>query len=501
MFNCGYEYRSTDQVISIYNSLGGKRQALDPIDSKRESPVLSMYVCGLTPQDRAHLGHALMAMRFDMVRRYLSYRRLDVKFVQNVTDIDDKIIAKVLSQNVDPMQMTRQYTDEFYECASKLHVLPVDELTRVSDFIPEIIAFIEELIARDFAYATKDGNVYFKVEKKEDYGKLSNQNISKLHESVRKEIEKDKESPLDFALWKRDESTALSRPSPWGVGRPGWHIECSVMAHETLGAAIDIHGGALDLKFPHHENEIAQSEAHSGGNFASVWMHCGLLNIEGQKMSKSLNNFVTVVESLERYGVTPIRYAVARHHYRSHLDLTNKLIRESLNALLDFHKLFDSLPTPELVASSVTELGDEAQALARKFELAMDNDFNSPEALVVLDQARSKLVASLGKGCSTEDKHVREVVYTIKALGNILGLFFDSLETVQREGLRAMASMLGSEVLTPSDVQEMLNERREARTQKDFARSDAIRDSLKAKGIEVLDSSEGSSWRFVGAMS
>jgi cysteinyl-tRNA synthetase len=181
--------------------------------------------------------------------------------------------------------------------------------------------------------------------------------------------------------------------------------------------------------------------------------------------------------------------------------LTNKLIRESLNALLDFHKLFDSLPTPELVASSVTELGDEAQALARKFELAMDNDFNSPEALVVLDQARSKLVASLGKGCSTEDKHVRELVYTIKALGNILGLFFDSLETVQREGLRAMASMLGSEVLTPSDVQEMLNERREARTQKDFARSDAIRDALKGKGIEVLDSSEGSSWRFVGAMS
>jgi cysteinyl-tRNA synthetase len=188
MFNCGYEYRSTERVVSVYNSLGGKREALDPIDKRAELPRVSMYVCGLTPQDRAHLGHALMAMRFDIVRRYLAYRRLDVQFVQNVTDIDDKIIAKVLSQGVDPKEMTRNYTEEFYKCVSKLHVLPVDTLTRVSDFIPQIISFIEELIRKDFAYATPEGNVYFRVSKKNDYGKLSNQNVSKLHESVRKEI-------------------------------------------------------------------------------------------------------------------------------------------------------------------------------------------------------------------------------------------------------------------------------------------------------------------------
>lgn len=499
MFNCGYEYRSTEQVVSVYNSLGGKREALDPIDKRAELPRVSMYVCGLTPQDRAHLGHALMAMRFDIVRRYLGYRRLDVQFVQNVTDIDDKIIAKVLSQGVDPMEMTRNYTEEFYQCVSKLHVLPVDTLTRVSDFIPEIISFIEELIRKDFAYATPEGNVYFRVSKKNDYGKLSNQNVSKLHESVRKEIEKDKESGLDFALWKSDQSTNLSSESPWGIGRPGWHIECSVMAHETLGAQIDIHGGALDLKFPHHENEIAQSEAHSGARFASVWMHCGLLNIEGQKMSKSLNNFVTVVDGLERYGVTPIRYAVARHHYRSNLDLTNKLIRESLNALLDFHKLFEAVATDDVVAKSVGELGDKAQAIARKFEVAMDSDFNSPEAVVVLDQARSEVSAALAKGVCAEDPELQEVVFVIKSLGAILGLFFDSLETVQREGLCAMASMLGSEVLAPPDVEALLNERRQARADKDFARSDAIRDELKAKGIEVLDSKDGSAWRFVSS--
>lgn len=497
MFNCGHEYRSTDQAISIYNSLGGKRVALDPLDSSEISPVVSMYVCGLTPQDRAHLGHALMGMRFDIVRRYLQYRNLHVRFVQNVTDVDDKIIAKVISHGVDPIEMTRRYTDEFYTYLSKLHVLPVDHLTRVSEFIPQIIRYIQELIDKDFAYATPEGNVYFKVNKKSDYGKLSNQNVSKLHESVRKEIEKDKESALDFALWKHDESTSLSSPSPWGIGRPGWHIECSVMASETLGAQIDIHGGALDLKFPHHENEIAQSEAHSGKDFASVWMHCGLLNIEGQKMSKSLNNFVTLVDGLERYGTTPIRYAVARHHYRSHLDLNNKLIRESLNALLDYHKLFARISTDTVVASSVLELGEEAQSVARAFESAMNSDFNSPEALVVLDKARARVQAALDQGADIEDASLVEVVYVIKSLGNIVGLFFDSLEKIQDDGLRAMSSILGGARRTPSDIERLLEERVQARALKDFNRSDAIRDELKGCGIEVLDSKEGSAWRFL----
>ena len=269
------------------------------------------------------------------------------------------------------------------------------------------------------------------------------------------------------------------------------------MASETLGAQIDIHGGALDLKFPHHENEIAQSESHSGKDFASVWMHCGLLNIEGQKMSKSLNNFVTLVDGLERYGATPIRYAVARHHYRSHLDLNNKLIRESLNALLDYHKLFARISTDTVVASSVLELGEEAQSVARAFESAMNSDFNSPEALVVLDKARARVQAALDQGADIEDASLVEVVYVIKSLGNIVGLFFDSLEKIQDDGLRAMSSILGGARRTPSDIERLLEERVQARALKDFNRSDAIRDELKGCGIEVLDSKEGSAWRFL----
>jgi cysteinyl-tRNA synthetase len=351
MFHSAHEYRASRKPITIYTSLGGTRVALDPLDQSHIHPKLLVYVCGLTPQDHSHLGHGLMAMRFDMVRRYLMYRRLNVFFMQNVTDIDDKIITKVLQIGVDPLQMTREYTDEFYRELRRLHVLPVDHLSRVTECVPQIISFIEELITKGFAYATPEGNVYFDVAKKEDYGKLSNQNVSMLFESVRKEAEKDKRSAVDFALWKADSSTKLSHPSPWGVGRPGWHIECSVMIHDTLGPRIDIHGGALDLKFPHHENEIAQSEAHSGGDFASIWMHCGLLNIDGQKMSKSLGNFVKLADGIQRYGVAPLRFAIARQHYRSAIDLSDKLLRETLHSLLDFHRLFERVPTDGLQVS------------------------------------------------------------------------------------------------------------------------------------------------------
>jgi cysteinyl-tRNA synthetase len=221
------EYREAgSRPISIYNSLGGVRAQLNPLDPSPHNPRVLVYVCGLTPQDRPHIGHGLMGMRFDMIRRYMLYRRLNVVFVQNVTDIDDKIIAKVLSLGVDPIEMTRRYTDEFYQALGKLHVLPVDKLTKVTEFVPQIISFIEQLIERGFAYATPEGNVYFDVAKKDDYGKLSRQDVSKLYESVRKEVERDKRAPVDFALWKRDDSTSLSAPSPWGVGRPGWHIEC-----------------------------------------------------------------------------------------------------------------------------------------------------------------------------------------------------------------------------------------------------------------------------------
>lgn len=487
------EYRSSPRKIAVYNTLGSEKVALDPIDQAASNPEVKMYVCGLTPQEHSHIGHGLMSVRFDIVRRYLDYRRLRVNFVQNVTDIEDKIITKVLATGQDPLAMTRGYTDEFYACLATLKTLPVEKITRVTDFVPQIIRFIEGLISKGFAYVTPEGNVYFDVSKKEDYGKLSNQNTSMLFESVRKELDKQKRSPLDFALWKRDESTKLSQPSPWGVGRPGWHIECSAMIHEVLGDHIDIHGGGLDLKFPHHENEIAQSEAFSGGGFANIWMHSGLLNIGGQKMSKSLNNFIVLSEGLERYGIALLRFVIARQHYRSSIDLTDKLFRDNLNALLDFHRLFARLSGLE--SAQPDTASPECQALIEAFEAAMDNDFNSPEALVTLEKFRSEIAQRLDNG-KAGPADVGGQAKLLLELGHILGLFFYPLEHVEAEGLRVNARILGAEPLSREDVHRLMQERMDVRAAKNFARSDEIRNELAARGVEILDSKAGSTFRF-----
>ena len=487
------EYRASARKITIYNTLGGEKRVFEPIDKSPVAPKVKMYVCGLTPQDHSHMGHGLMAFRFDLIRRYLMYRRLDVHFVQNVTDIDDKIIAKEKELGVDPMVMTRTFTEEFYATIQKFNVLPVDKLVKVTECVPEVIAFIQELIKKGFAYATDDGSVYFDVAKKDDYGKLSNQNTTMLYESVRKELDKEKRSPLDFALWKADQSTTLSRPSPWGIGRPGWHIECSVMIHETLGDHIDIHGGGLDLKFPHHENEIAQSEAYTGGSFSDVWMHSGLLNINGQKMSKSLNNFVRLTDALERYGTEPLKFVIARHHYRSSVDLSDKLFRDNLNALLDFHRLFARVPNARINETLMHD--GETVAVMSAFEVAMDNDFNSPEALVALEQFRAKIVQALdAAGASTAE--IEHRVGVLRELGTILGIFFEALDVIETQGLKIIGHILNASPCTPGEIQGLLTERVEARAAKNFARSDEIRKELAARGVEVLDSKAGSTWRF-----
>jgi cysteinyl-tRNA synthetase len=487
------EYRTSHRKITIYNTLGGEKKVFEPIDTSPVSPKVKMYVCGLTPQDHSHVGHGLMAFRFDMIRRYLTYRRLDVTFVQNVTDIDDKIINKEKELHIDPMVMTRQFTDEFYACMKRLNVLPVDRLVKVTECVPEIITFIEQLIQKEFAYVTEDGSVYFDVSRKDDYGKLSNQNTDMLYESVRKELDKQKRSPFDFALWKADQSTTLARPSPWGIGRPGWHIECSVMIHETLGDHIDIHGGGLDLKFPHHENEIAQSEAYSGGTFSDVWMHSGLLNINGQKMSKSLNNFVALIDAFDTYGTEPLRFVVARHHYRSSIDLSDKLFRDNLNAVLDFHRLLARVPNARVNEAMMNDA--ETVASISAFEAAMDNDFNSPEALVTLEQFRAKIAQSLdAEGVPTPE--IEHRVGVLRELGTILGIFFEGLKEIETQGLKIIAHILNASPCTPEEVETLLAERVEARAAKDFARSDEIRKDLAARGVEVLDSKAGSSWRF-----
>lgn len=493
------EYRASRPVV-VYSSLGGSKAPLNPIDPSDKGTTLTMYVCGLTPQDHPHMGHGLMAIRFDLIRRYLTYRNLDVAFIQNVTDVEDKIIAKSLSSGEDPMVMTRRYTEEFYQCLGVLNVLPVTKLPKVTEYIPEIITFIDQLIKKGFAYEAPDGSVYFNVKKKSDYGKLSNQNVEMLYESVRKEIDKQKNSPLDFALWKRDESSSLSWESPWGKGRPGWHIECSVMIYETLGKKIDIHGGGLDLKFPHHENEIAQSEAFTGESMANVWMHSGLLNINGQKMSKSLNNFITLQEGLDVYGAASLRFVITRHHYRSSIDLTDKLFRDNLNSLLEFHRFFD-----RFADSSKAEDGKNSQSeiahssfcteLIEKFEVAMDNDFNSPEAVVALEQARNSAVTLFDSG-KIDIEEVTIIASTIKELGQVVGLFSMSTGEVEDQGLHFVGTRGDSVKLSPEDIASLISERAAARVNKDFAKADYIRTTLAKGGVEILDNKSGTTWRF-----
>lgn len=472
--------------IQIFNSLGGLKAPFVPLDSS-PTPKVKMYVCGLTPQDHSHLGHGTFAVRFDMVRRYLTHRGYEVTYVQNVTDIDDKIIDRVKKSGEDPIAMTRAFTDEFYGALQKLNVLPVSQLTRVTEFMDKIISFISGLIEKGFAYATEDGNVYFDVAKCSAYGKLSNQDTKMLYESVRKELDKNKHSPLDFALWKRDETSSLSSPSPWGVGRPGWHIECSAMIYEALGPQIDIHGGGLDLKFPHHENEIAQSECFTGKPLANVWMHTGLLNINGQKMSKSLKNFVRLIDAVEKYGPDMLRFVILRHHYRSSIDFTDKLFKDNLNSVLDFYRLFESTG----VTSGKV---DNDSPLTKSFNEAMDNDFNTAESIVVLEQERDRLKQEIkSKGAES----VKPQLIGLRGLCDVLGLFDGTLKQFETDGLSLTGSLRGNSPISPSDLISKLAERIKARESKDYNRSDEIRNELSALGVEILDSKEGSTWRFL----
>jgi len=494
MIRSAQEYRASPRKITIYNTLDGQKRSFDPIDPAATEPRVLMYVCGLTPQDHSHIGHGLSAMRFDLVRRYLEYRRLNVQFIQNVTDIDDKIIDRAARTGEDPLVFTRRFSDEYYECLGRLHVAPVTTLTRVTEFVPQIISFIQGLIEKEFAYVTPEGNVYFDVQKKGDYGKLSNQNTSMLLESVRKELDKQKQSPLDFALWKRDDTSPLSSPSLWGVGRPGWHIECSVMIYETLGPQIDIHGGGLDLKFPHHENEIAQSEAYTGVQMARVWMHSGLLNIDGQKMSKSLNNFIKLTDGIDQFGPDILRFVITRQHYRSAIDLNDKLFKDNLNSILEFHRLFDRAGL-DGDNNGVSSVHEATQALQADFEQAMDNDFNTSEALVALEQERNKILQLIEKqGELASDQ--RSQVRAIRDLGRVLGLFFVDLACVEEQGLKLVSQFLQVSPLSPAEITQMITERNEARAKKNFSRSDELRDEFVRRGIEILDGRSGTSWRF-----
>ena len=470
--------------LTIYNSLSGKKEPFAPI----APPRVRIYNCGITPHDVSHLGHGTAAIRVNMIRRYLKHAGYDVTFVQNVTDVDDKIIARSKILGIPVTEVAERFSKEFTDSQRDLGITAPDHEPKVSEYIPQIIAYVERLVAKGAAYATADGDVYFAVEHKADYGKLSNRRLAELMTGTRDLHEGAKRHPADFALWKADDTPGASWPSPWGLGRPGWHIECSVMSNDLLGAHFDIHCGGLDLLFPHHENELAQCEAHNDCPFVNFWVHVGLLNVDGTKMSKSLGNFISLREGIEKYGPELLTFATIKHHYRSAIDFSDRLFHESLNNLCEYYEAFEALG-----ASGAPQAATPATALLdRAFDEAMSEDFNTTIALqVILNELRGAL-----KGA---DAHRAEVGARARHLGQILGLFRSelTLEKVRVECLKFQTAYLKRPALTPEDIARLIEERAEARRSKNFARSDEIRKELLASGVTLLDASTGgTTWQF-----
>jgi cysteinyl-tRNA synthetase len=457
-----------------------------------------MYVCGITPYDASHLGHARTFVSFDNIRRYLLFRGFDVKFVQNVTDIDDKIINRAHERKAQPTKLAEKYTKQAQKECVALGVMPPDIAPRVSGSIPQIISLIQKLEKKGFAYKTSSG-VYFEVDKFPEYGKLSHQTKEALKAGARIEVDEEKKNPQDFALWKLVQEPGATFGSAWGNGRPGWHIECSAMATSLLGDTIDIHGGARDLIFPHHENEIAQSEAATGKQFVRYWMHTGFLTVNGEKMAKSLGNFITVKDGLEKYGAQQLRMLFTMSHYSSPIDFTEDSVRAAGSALLSLHSALAAARTYSSSSSKAgASLSEAALEAERKFISAMDDDFDAPTAMAAL----FALAKRISSACSEGNASAQEVKSAAAALERLLGIFnlLPPAAGAQQGASAAVAKICKQFGIAQGTLEEMLSAlieaRNAARKKKDFAASDAIRSELAKAGITLEDRKDGSTgWR------
>jgi cysteinyl-tRNA synthetase len=453
-------------TIKFYNSLTNQKEDFVPI---REGEV-GMYVCGMTVYDNCHLGHARAMMAFDILARYLRYQNYKVNFVRNITDIDDKIIDRANENSETIDALTDRTIASMHEDFLKLGLeLPTNE-PRATDHIEGMIKMISGLIDKGHAYHSESGDVFFAVRTFPEYGKLSNKNIDDLNPGARIKEDESKKDPLDFVLWKSAKPNEPSWDSPWGQGRPGWHIECSVMSLENLGEHFDIHGGGPDLLFPHHENEIAQSECSSNHKFANYWMHSGLLKINGEKMSKSLGNFAMLKDLFTSYHPEVIRYYLISSHYRSSLNFDNESLDQARSALT---RLYQAI---SVASSQESDLHDKSVS---EFIKSMNDDLNTPEALSTLF-GLAKLINS---SQDTQDQSM--YASTMRELGKVLGLLNDSSEAFLQHGAK----------LTDEEIGKKIDERNKARDNKDFQKADQIRDELAAQGILLDDSSDGTSWK------
>lgn len=456
--------------MQIYNTLTRRKETFTPLDAGR----VRMYVCGITVYDYCHIGHARVMVAFDMITRYLRWRGFEVDYVRNITDIDDKILKRA-EENGEPIAaLTERMIDAMHEDEGRLGVLRPDREPRATAHVDDIVAMVQRLIDKGYAYPAANGDVYYRVRRFEGYGKLSNRDLDDMRSGARIEVEVAKEDPLDFVLWKAAKPGEESWPSPWGAGRPGWHIECSAMSTCCLGDTFDIHGGGPDLVFPHHENEIAQSEAATGQAYVNTWMHAGAVRVDHEKMSKSLGNFFTIREVLEVHAPEVVRYLLLASHYRSPINYAPDALGEARRSLERFYNALQSVTPVE---------GDVDAGHRERFVAAMDDDFNTAEALAVLfDLARE-----LNRAKQEAPERAPALAYELISLGGVLGLF----EQAPADFLQAGAGQLP---MTEEEIESRIEARAQAKKAKDFATADGIRDELAALGIVLKDSREGTTW-------
>lgn len=463
--------------MRLYNSLTRQKEEFVPIVPGE----VKMYVCGPTVYNYFHVGNGRTFIIFDTIRRYLEYRGYKVTFIQNFTDIDDKMINKANGEGITVKELGDRFIDEYYKDADGLQIKRATINPRATGYIQEVVEFVKDLVDKGFAYEV-DGDVYFSTKKFEEYGKLCGQNLEELQSGARISVDERKKDPMDFAVWKSQKPGEPAWESPWGLGRPGWHIECSCMAKKLLGDTIDIHGGGMDLKFPHHENEIAQSEAVTGKKFANYWMHAAFVNVDNKKMSKSENNFVTAREALTKYSSDVIRFLMLSGHYRTQINFSAELLDSAKSSV---ERLYNCINNLENLISEVSrkEASEEEKAYLKsldkhreKFIEKMDDDFNTADGISVLFDLVKDINNNININSSVE--LCEGALDLIRELGSPLGI----LQKTEEKSLEA-------------EIQELIDKRQEARKNRDFALADKIRDDLKARNIILEDTPQGVRWK------
>jgi cysteinyl-tRNA synthetase len=460
-------------MLQIFNTLSKTKEPFHPINSEH----VGIYVCGMTVYDFCHMGHARVLVMFDIITRHLRRQFPKVTYVRNITDIDDKIIKRAIENGESIDQLTNRFIEAMHEDEKALGILPPDIEPRATESMNEIFYMIETLVEKGIAYQGKSGDVYYSVRKFPNYGKLSGKNLDDLEAGARVDVEDDKDDPLDFVLWKMAKPEEPSWESPWGDGRPGWHIECSAMSSNHLGNHFDIHGGGMDLSFPHHENEIAQSEGAHDCKFVNTWMHVGFVNVNEEKMSKSLGNFFTIREVLESYDGETLRYFILSSHYRSPLNFSDANLDNAKNAIT---KLYTSIRGLKSSAASTDEISQRLD-YEQRFDAALDDDFNTPIAISILFEISKQINLEKEKDID----FASALSGLLVRLGGYLGILQNNPEDFLKQGVQ----------LSDEEIDQKIKDRNLARSEKDFALSDQIRNELEAHGIILEDSAEGTSWR------